>query len=524
MEKEDYSHKDSIDEELSIKKQLFQSFAEESSFGVGLIGQGGKILYFNKKLKELLNINLTDVSMLKDLKKRVEPEFIHRNETFFNWFTSLEPSLLPEPKYGHVTIMSGSGIKRYLNFLILPLEHKEGLIIIKDMTKRIKTEELMRRLEDHLYHSKRLETVGLLTGWIIHDLSDLLTVILGNAEIGLMRLHSSNPTYEILFRIKEAAQDVSVLINRLLEFVQLLKMKPRVMDLTEEIQNISKVPVKVIREDIDLKIKLAENLSQIYGDPGTIIQIFVTLLANAHVIIPSGGTLSIEVKNSTLDEDFCKRNPFIIPGDYVQISIIYSGRQINRNSTDVLLMKNLQTKEDEMSLGTIYHLVKRNNGYILASNELENELCVYIFFPVYNDISKSELKDCSEKSALQPPKTILLAEDEVELRKVLYQFFCAIGYKVLETSNGEEAIQIFLNHPQEIDLIILDLMMPGMNGIDVYRNIRNYSPETPFIIITGHREESIQRYFVKDKKILFIKKPFELKDLEKAVKQVLFLS
>lgn len=521
MGRENSSQNDSINEKLSIRRHVFQSFAESSSFGIGLISEGGKVLCFNRKFRELLNTtDFEGISGLKDLLKRIEPEFIYKNEQFVNWFTSLETKSSEELRYENFIIEDSNGTKKHLNFLILPLENRVDLIIFEDVTSRIKIEELMSRLEGNLYHSKKLETIGLLTGGIIHDFSDILSVILGNAEIGLLRLHRSNPIYEILSHIKEAAQEGSELIKRLLGFVKLLRMKPKVLDLRELINNISEIPINLIGEDIELKIKTVEDLNQIYGDPGTIIQIFVTLLANAHLIIPSGGTLFIEAINRKLDEDFCKRNPFIIPGDYIQVSIIYSGEKINKFSIDSLSGRALQ-REDEMNLGSIYQLVKRSNGYILYSKGLENEQRVDIFFPVYKDILKYEFIDHSKETVSLQPKKILLAEDEEELRKVLYHFLSEIGYEIFEASNGEEAIRIFLNRQKDIDLIILDLMMPEMNGIDVYRNIRFYNSNIPCVVITGYNEELVGKYVEKDKRIVFIRKPFNLKDLEKIIQSTI---
>lgn len=505
---------------FSLRKEVFQSFVKDSSYGFGLVDRDGKILYINQKFKELMYGDLEKVQNLKDLFTLIRTEFINKNQIFMNWLASLENQKISEPRFEDFIIEHEKGIKKYLSFIIIPLEDNLVLIIFEDKTKKVKTEELIKVLEDRFYHSNRLETIGYLAGGIIHNFSDLLTVILGNAEIGMMNLLRSNPIYEVLYKIREAAQNGSELIKILLDFNQILKMKPKSINVNELIQKISRIPIKFIKDDIELKINSIENLNSIYADPGSIIQIFVMILTNAHLIIPLGGTILIEMINRELDDDFCLKYPFIIPGDYIQISIIFSGKEVDSSSLSYIFNKGFKNSE----IGNIYHLVKRNSGYIFIYDKLDsNEIMVKIFFPVCKDILTSVAVGSPNYPISTKQKTILLAEDEGELRRILDNFLRGLRYKTILSSNGDEALKFFLTHLDEIDLVILDLILHGMNGIDLYKKIRSYSLNIPCIIITGQRDEKIDRYFDDKRETVIIKKPFDLKLLEKEISRLLFL-
>jgi CheY-like chemotaxis protein/nitrogen-specific signal transduction histidine kinase len=508
--------------ELCIEMLKFQNFAEKIQLGIALIKGNGKLIFFNRKFKELLiNGNLKCGQKLKNCFEKLDFDFIDKNKSFINWLSNLDSFKSNEVKFENFILEFKDGMKKFLNVLSMPLKRKINFLIFDDVTERIKKEEIINTLERGILHSKKLETIGLLTGNVVHDFSEILTVILGNAEIGLMKIVHSGPIYEIFSQIIDSAKQGSELILKLSEILQLFKIKSEVVNINDLINQIIKIPLRLISENIEIVVKLDEKLELIYVDPGAILNILMNLLVKYKDLFPSGGKLIIESNNIQLNEEFCLKNPFIIPGYYIKISMIFSHRGIDEIDFYKYFEKPLNLRDSNLNIENFYSILKKNNGYIFISGELGKVIRVDLYFPVYKEFKTFELTKGTKEPSLLPLGTILLVEDEEDLRILLFNFLKELGYKVILASDGEEAFQIFLEHIEEIDLLILDFIMPKMNGVEVFDKIKNYRSNLNCIFITGYGEEAVEKYLEKDNKVPIIKKPFKFKELEEKIKQII---
>lgn len=513
----------SKEEILWISRERFKHLFEQVRFGIGLIDKNGEIIYFNRKLIDLfnlLNLKIEEVKNLKLWHENIKKEPSQEKETLLHCIDNLVNHQAQEIKSDFLIITEKKGSKRYLNFLGIPLDGDNYLLVFEEITESIKKEEKIKFLEERFFYAGKLETIGLLTREILYNLKEFIEDILKNSELGLVHVIPSAPIFDIFSKIKKAGQQSSELISKILNFVEIQKLKPKEIDVTELIQNLSTIMKSLLRKNIELNLDLDRKLSSMYVDPEALSLILLKLIIFIQKMSPSERILKIVSKNVFLDEAFCAKNPFMISGDYIQISVIGGERGLEGNDYFNKAV-NINKNESDESLRDIYTLIKKNNGYIVVTEDAENRIRIDLYFPIYkkHGIFKKEeplILSLSDKKA-----TILLAEDDRELRKIFKNYLEGLGYKILVASDGEEALQIFWGSATEINLAILDLKMPKMNGIEVYRNIQSSRPDLPYIFITGDSGESIRNLLNPNSKVFFLKKPFDFEELGSKICEII---
>ena len=492
---------------LWIPMAKFQYLAESIPFGVMLVNENGKIIYFNKKFKEWFDINMEDVPDLDVWIKKMQEDFNFETESPSSWRNHFVNQQVHEMKYEIIPIINKKGIKKYFNIFNIPLGGEKSFILWQEITGKIKKDERMRFLENSLFNTQKLETIGFLIGEIAYNIQENLTDVLENVEIGLNQTSLSSPLFRVLSKTKEAGYQGLDLISKILEFIKLREFKPKVTDVSQIIYTLAKILGRFLqRVNIKLEVYSEQKLNPIYVDLDTFSQILINLTLYFRKITPSVGILRIETNNIHLGEEFYARYPFIIPGNYIRISIIQSGIEM--------------IKEERWNLDNLSYMVKRNNGYILLERESNKGLRADLYFPIYERdtyrVILSDKEDIPKKKL-----TILLAEDDREIRKLSKIFLQGLGYNVLDASDGKEALRIFWESPAKIDLAILDLVMPEMDGITVYKNIQANRPDIPFLFVTGYLEEDIQSHITSGTKVSFLKKPFEMEDLKEKIHELI---
>jgi two-component system, cell cycle sensor histidine kinase and response regulator CckA len=399
--------------------------------------------------------------------------------------------------------------------LLVELEKKEEFLR--------QWEEKYQTLEQQLLQSQKMESIGLMAGGVAHDFNNLLTVILGNVQLGLTGIERSHPRYEILSKIQEEAKKASAITRRLLAFSRRQVLQRKAINLVDQINNLSRMLSRLIGEDVELRIEFGQEVGYVYLDEAVLDQVVMNLAVNAREAMPEGGVLTVEACNVSLDQAFCVLYPFVKPGDYVRLSIIDTGLGMEEWVLQRVFEPFFTTKEGGTGLGlaVVYGVVKQHKGYIIASSQVGKGSRFDIYFPIHLEPVFDQDAEVVEKEAPQGSETLLMAEDELEIRMMFKTFLEGLGYSVLVAQDGEEALQIFSAHRDRINLVILDAVMPKLSGPKVYGQMRTIRPTLPCILLTGYSEEMIKKNSDEVREIPILRKPITFEELGRKIRDVL---
>ena len=393
-------------------------------------------------------------------------------------------------------------------------------LFAEDVTER-------RALEQQLRQSQKMEAVGRLAGGIAHDFNNLLMVISGYSEFLLDRVGPDpalrGPTQEIA----GAAQRASALTRQLLAFSRKQMMAPKILDLNEVVTENLKMLTRVIGEDIDLVMIPEATLGAVRADAGQIDQVIMNLAVNARDAMPSGGKLTIETSNVSLDEEYSRFHAPLRPGDYVMLTISDTGMGMDSETQSHIFEPFFTTKGLKgtgLGLSTVYGIVKQSGGYIWVYSESGKGTTFKIYLPRVSERAESHAVVASaESAAVTEPgtETLLLVEDETNLRYLARQFLEKQGYRVIEAADGAVAMQIAVAHEGVIHLLLTDVIMPGMNGRELAQRISEIRPNTKVLYMSGYTENVIGHNGTLDAGVRLLQKPFTLRELKSKVREVL---
>jgi two-component system, cell cycle sensor histidine kinase and response regulator CckA len=393
-------------------------------------------------------------------------------------------------------------------------------LFAEDVTER-------RVLEQQLQQSQKMEAVGRLAGGIAHDFNNLLMVISGYAEFLLDRLGPEPTLRAPAQEIASAAGRASSLTRQLLAFSRKQMLAPKMLNLNDVVTENLKMLRRMIGEDIDLVMRPAPELGAVRADAGQIEQVMMNLAVNARDAMPSGGKLTIQTSNVTLDEEQARFQVPLKPGNYIMLSISDTGAGMDSETQSHIFEPFFTTKGTKgtgLGLSTVYGIVKQSGGYIWVYSEQGKGTTFKIYFPRVSDIPESPVQSAAatEPIATEPgTETILLVEDEANLRYLARQFLEKQGYRVIEAADGAVAMQIAVAHEGMIHLLLTDVIMPGMNGRELAQRISEIRPNTQVLYMSGYTENVVGRDGTLDAGIRLLQKPFTLRELKNRVREVL---
>ncbi|MDA8135976.1 MAG: response regulator [Desulfobacteraceae bacterium] len=427
-------------------------------------------------------------------------------------------------------ILTGSGRRFWVRATGEAMRDSSGTIIqvhgsFQDITGRKRAEEERNRLQAQLAQAQKMESIGRLAGGVAHDFNNMLSIILGNVEMILDDQYLEKPALPNLLQIKKAAERSANLTRQLLAFARKQTIAPQVIDLNEAVEGMLKMLRRLIGENIDLAWLPGIALWPVNIDPSQIDQILANLCVNARDAIQDIGKITIETRNISFDTDYCREHEDFLPGDYVMTAISDNGCGMDKKVLGNLFEPFFTTKGvgkgTGLGLATVYGIVKQNNGFINVYSEPENGTTFKIYLPRH-----AETKIVKQNSKIKQAdptgcETILLVEDEEAILNVTTVMLQRLGYTVLATPNLAKAVDIGKSHAKNIDLLITDVIMPGMNGKDLVKRIGQLFPDIKALFMSGYTSDVIAHHGVLDKGVYFIQKPFSRQELSKKVREVL---
>ena len=383
-----------------------------------------------------------------------------------------------------------------------------------------------RRLETQYRQSQKLEATGRLAGGIAHDFNNVLNVILSYCELLLDQVAAVDPIRKQIEQIEIAAQRATDLTRQLLAFGRRQVMQARVLNLTSVINEMIDMLRRLIGEDVEVITSFSESLWPIKADSTQLVQILMNLAVNARDAMPSGGKLTIEAANVKLNGEYIQTHVQVPPGDYVRLVVTDTGVGMDEETRALIFEPFFTTKKlghgTGLGLATVYGIVKQSGGFIWVYCEPRHGTAFKIYFPrseasVVEDIVPTP----SGPQHAGGTETILVLEDNDQLREVAVKFLRSAGYSVLESGDPEKALDIARTHNGEIHLLLTDVVLPKMSGRVVAEKLREIRPETKVLFVSGYTDDVIVRHGILDENIAFLQKPYSRKDLTFKIRTVL---
>jgi two-component system cell cycle sensor histidine kinase/response regulator CckA len=393
----------------------------------------------------------------------------------------------------------------------------EKLVIVnRDITER-------KQLEQQLILSQKLEAIGRLSGGVAHDFNNILGVIIGYAE-ALQQEAGSESQNEAVEEILKAGHRAASLTQQLLAFSRKQVLEPKILDLNAVVADVDKMLRRLIGEDIDLKVTASADLGTVKADRGQIEQVLMNLAVNARDAMPRGGQLHLETSNIELRAQDLKDRKYVIPGQYVMLQVIDAGCGMSAEVQARIFEPFFTTKETGkgtgLGLATVYGVIKQSGGYIWVESEQGRGATFKIFLPRAEGAAVEVAQSTSPKTEAHGPRTILIAEDEPSLRKLTAKALNGLGHSVLDAPNAAEAIEIANEFHGTIDLLLTDVVMPGMSGRELAQSLATSRPGMKVVYMSGYTDGALADHGVLQGGISMLRKPFTHAQLTRCLEDI----
>jgi PAS domain S-box-containing protein len=395
----------------------------------------------------------------------------------------------------------------------------------QDITERKHAEEERRKLQQQVFQSQKMDSVGSLAGGVAHDFNNLLSVILNYTSFAIDSLHEQDPLRADLIEVKKAGDRAAALTRQLLAFGRRQVLEPRVLNLNDVIQGLERMLKRILGEDVDLVLGLAPDLGMVMADPGQLEQVIMNLVVNARDAMSSGGQLRIESSHVLLDEAYGERHIGVSSGAYVVLAITDSGCGMDSATQERLFEPFFTTKEKGKGTGlglpTAYGIVRQTGGNITVYSELGRGSTFKVYLPRLLGPRSEHGTSVHDGAVRGGTETILVVEDDATVRRVAARMLGEEGYHVLTASCGGEALLICEEHAGDVHLLLTDVVMPRMGGRDLADRLRKLRPEMRVAFMSGYTEGTILQDGAEGIGAVFIAKPFERHVLKRKVREAL---
>ncbi|MCK4894484.1 MAG: response regulator, partial [Calditrichia bacterium] len=502
--------------ELRKSEEKYRSFFEDDLTADYITTPEGRLLFCNPAyldifgfptLEEALNYNIQDLYHSSKDRNKLLTE-LRKKKRLKNYEMQLQK-------------VDGSPLFVTAN-VIGKFDEQDNLIEIKgylfDVTQHKKTEE-------QFWLAQKMEAIGRLAGGVAHDFNNLLSVINGYSDLAMHRLSKNHMLQKDLSMIFQAGKKAEALTRQLLAFSRRQVMQPRIIDLNILIDDLEKMLKRLIEEDIQLITQKDPDLGAVKADPTQIEQVLLNLAVNSRDAMPQGGKLIIETSNVLLSSDLVHERVTMAAGPYVLIVVTDTGVGMDEQTMANIFEPFFTTKEKGkgtgLGLSTVYGIIKQSGGYIWVYSEPGKGTTFKIYLPQVIEEVEDIVIQRSPPETLKGKETILLVEDDQGVRDVSEMILREFGYQVLKAENGEEALQVIEKNGKEIQLMITDLVMPGMSGKELTDRLSGLENGFKVLYLSGYTDEAIVHHGILDKGINFLAKPFGTEELLRKVREIL---
>jgi signal transduction histidine kinase/CheY-like chemotaxis protein len=435
---------------------------------------------------------------------------------------SIKPNIFIDFIMDNMISMIGIGIFAYSIFSINYKALQKAEI---EISERKKAEEQRDRLQMQLVQSQKLESVGLLAGGVAHDFNNMLAAVQGFAELIRDDMGKNDDKSSEINEIIKASKKARDLTQQLLAFARVQPLDIKTIDINKSIREFLIMLARTVRENILIQEKLSDNQCTIEADKIQIEQVILNLTLNAQDAMPDGGEIFIETSKVTVDENIIRGYEAVEPGEFILLTVSDNGNGMDKETLEKIFDPFYTTKEfgkgTGLGLSTVYGIVKQHHGMIHVYSEKDNGSTFKIYFP-FKNLSASDVPETAEKTINSSGnETILAVEDNPEVRNLVRLLLKKQGYNVLIAQDANTAIDISGKHNGTIDLLITDVVIPGMNGMLLYEKIRTTRPDIKILYMSGYTSSIIAPDGRLDKGINFIQKPFSIQDFTKKIRDVI---
>ena len=391
-------------------------------------------------------------------------------------------------------------------------------VIVEDVTEHI-------ALEKQLVQAQKFEAIGQLAGGIAHDFNNMIGAIIGWADMGVEETHAAPRLRRYFEKVRQQADRAAALTRQLLAFARRQILEPRNIDMNQAVIETLSLLEKVIGSNISVNANLAPDLAVVRADPVQVEQVLMNLCINARDAMPNGGALSVDTSNVTIDEEFCILQPLAHPGEYIMLAVTDTGTGMDAATLDRIFEPFFTTKEmgkgTGLGLATVYGIIRQHGGFLHVISQPKAGSTFRVYLPVS---TVAEARPSSVEGGRPMDggsETLLVAEDHEGLRQLAYETLVNLGYKVLLAVDGEEAVAQFEAHREEIDLALLDVVLPKLSGPDAYTRISKRKPDLPIVFATGYSPDIAMLQKVQEQGLPVLQKPYSPRDLACKVREAL---
>ena len=501
---------------LRRSEARYRSLVQSSVYGIYRSSLEGRFLDVNPALIAMLGYSSPEEVLLLDPEKDVFAQSEEHSRLFDEFrrtgrLDGLEVKW--RRKDGRNIMVRISG--RAVSSADEPADVLEA--IAEDVTDR-------RALEDQFRQAQKMEAVGRLAGGVAHDFNNLLMVISGYAEVILSGLDAGHPLHDKGRAIQLAAERATTLTRQLLAFSRKQLLELKVVDVNAIVEDMERLLRPLIGENVELITLRAPQAAHTRADAGQLEQVLMNLVVNAKDAMPAGGKLTIQTQTMVVDKNHRWGQQFIRPGDYVMLSVSDTGMGMDRETQSRIFEPFFTTKEKGkgtgLGLSTVYGIVKQTGGYVMVQSELGRGTAFHIYLPLTEAAAEPHAMPAAD-TALGGCETILLVEDEESVRQLVRDTLVAKGYQVIEGENGEAGVIAAARHKGKINLVITDVVMPGMGGREMVKQLVQSQPAMKVLYLSGYTEDAIISDGSIENGTAFLQKPFTLQNLSRKVREVL---
>jgi len=512
-----------LEKEKATAEEHYRLLIDTMNDGLGIQDLETCFTYVNNKLCEITGYSRDEL-----IGKRLADLLDETNRKLYLGYTAKGSS---EVGRGcELDLIKKDG--KALSVIISPqtLKDSEGILkgyfaVVVDISKQKEAERERQRIESELQQAQKMESIGTLAGGISHDFNNSLQAILGYTQMLLIETVGTASIHSKLLQIEKAAKRAGELTQQLLAFSRKVESRLRPTDLNHEVSQVGKLLQRTILKMINISLNLSKDLYIINADPAQIEQILMNLAINARDAMGEEGKLTITTENIVLDHEYCKSHFGLTPGEYALLTFSDTGHGMDEELIKRIFEPFFTTKGPGKGTGLglpmVYGLVKKHNGYIECSSRPGEGTDFRIFFPAISETLEARSEKKESDSIPGGTETILIIDDEALVRELAEHMLQKFGYKVLSAPGAETGIKIFRESKDNIDLVILDMIMPGMGGVRCLEELLKIKPDVRVIIASGYTAEGARNSVLTSGARGFIDKPFNVKEMLETVRREL---